>query len=68
MTEFSPASLKTCEDALQRTVVMLGLLEEITEVLEQYGDLKAWLKKKVEAAVIDRKPYVKLKLRSRVEG
>ncbi len=68
VTEFSPASLKTCEDALQRTVVMLGLLEEITEVLEEYGDLKAWLKKKVQAAVIDRKPYVKLRLRARQEG
>ena len=68
MTEFSPAALKTCEDALQWTVVTLGLLEEITQVLEEYGDLKVWLKKKTQAAVIDRKPYVKLKLRVPVEG
>jgi hypothetical protein len=63
MTEFTPASLKTCEDALQWTVVTLGLMEELIEMLEQRGDLKAWVKRKVQAAVIDRKPFVRLRLR-----
>src|SRR5207244_1498117 len=52
VTDFSPAALKTCEDALQRTVVMLALFEEINEVLEHYGDLKAWLKKKVSITTV----------------
>lgn len=68
VTEFSPAALDTCQKALQWTVVSLAVLQEVVEVLEQYGDLKAWLKKKFQAAVIEGRPYAKLRLRDTVQS
>jgi predicted RecB family endonuclease len=62
-TPFSAPALKTCVEALQHKVVTLCLLEEIFEVLDQHGDLRKFLKTKVQAAVIDKKPFVRLRVR-----
>jgi hypothetical protein len=61
-TEFTDAALATCLEALQRTVVVLVLVEELVLVLERRLDLKAFLKAKVQAAQIDKKPFVRIAL------
>lgn len=45
-TEFTSAALSTCVEALQRTVISLVTFEELTYLLESYGDLPALLLKK----------------------
>jgi restriction system protein len=68
VTPFTEAALQTCQDALQHKVVTLSLLEEILEVLEEHGNLRAFLKAKVQAAVIDRKPFVRVRPRRGAPG
>lgn len=64
-TEFSPAALDTCKEALTRTVVALCLLQEIVELLETDGDLGEMLRKKVRAAMLDKAPFVRMRPRIR---
>jgi len=64
VTEFSEAALEACREALQQRAVSLCLLEEITSLLDEHGDLQAFLKAKVRAAIIDKKPFVRLRRRA----
>jgi hypothetical protein len=58
-TEFSDAAIAQCRDALSRgAVVVLSTLQELVSLIEAEGDLKGWLKTKVNAAIIDKRPYV----------
>lgn len=59
-TEFTKGALNVCQDALSRATVFLCTLEEIVRLLEHEGDLKVFLKKKLNAAVIDKKPYIRV--------
>lgn len=59
-TEFTDASIATCRDALQKTVVALALVEELVLVTERESDLQALLREKVRIAQIDRNPFVRL--------
>lgn len=59
-TEFSPGALEICTEALQKTVVVLCLLEELVLLLEREGDLKEFFKDKIEAAIVDKTPFRKL--------
>jgi restriction system protein len=61
-TEFTDPALRTCCEALQRTVVVLVLVEELVLVLERHLDLRAFLKAKIQAAQIDKKPFVRIAL------
>lgn len=61
-TEFTEPALNTCCEALQRTVVVLALVEELVLVLERQVNLRAFLKAKVQAAQIDKKPFVRIAL------
>lgn len=55
---FTPAAIGICRDAIaQGRVVVLSTLEEIVNLLSRDGDLKPWLKAKVEAALIDKQPF-----------
>jgi restriction system protein len=58
-TEYTEAALQTCKDALAKMVVMLCSVEEIVMLLERYGDLTDVLQKKLQAAIVDKKPYIK---------
>jgi restriction system protein len=59
-TNYTDAAVSACRDALvQGRVVVLSVLEEIVVLLNQDGDFKAWLKKKSEAAIVDKTPYVR---------
>lgn len=51
----NPAIL-TCKESLQRTVVVLCKLEEVVKLLEREFDLGAFLKQKIQVAVIDKNP------------
>lgn len=55
---YTDAALAACRDALQQKVVVLCTLEEIVRLLEQAGDLQQWLRTKVNAAVVDRNPWL----------
>jgi restriction system protein len=59
-TDFTEAAIAQCRDAIvQGRVVILSTLEEIVSLLNQGGDMKAWLKAKLEAALIDKQPFVR---------
>ncbi len=56
---FTEPAISTCKEALQNKVIILCGLDEIIYLLESGGDLSELLKKKVNAAVIDKNPYLK---------
>lgn len=56
-SEFTEPAVTTCRDALAGgAVVVLAKLQELVELLDKEGDLKTWLKAKVTAAIVDKKP------------
>lgn len=58
-TDFTEPAISQCRDALVRgAVVVLATLEEIVSLLNAEGDLKAWLKTKLNAAIVDKQPFV----------
>lgn len=60
-TDFTDPAISQCRDALVRgAVVVLATLQEIVSLLNAEDDLKAWLKGKLNAAIVDRQPYVRL--------
>lgn len=60
-TDFAEGAINTCREGLSGGVVMaLCKLSEIVSILERFdegADLKAMFKKKIEAAVLDKKPF-----------
>jgi restriction system protein len=59
-TDFTEAAIAQCRDAIvQGRVIILSTLEEIVSLLNQEGDMKAWLKAKLEAAIVDKQPFVR---------
>jgi len=59
-SNFTSPAVSTCKDSLQNKVVVLCTLQEIVLLLEREGDLLELLRTKVNAAVIDRKPYLEV--------
>lgn len=53
---YTPAAINTCREALQKSVVVLCHLEEIVLLLEKELTLKAFLKEKIQAAIIHKNP------------
>ncbi len=53
---YTPAAINTCREALQKSVVVLCLLEEIVLLLENELTLKEFLKEKIQAAIIHKNP------------
>ncbi|WP_406670967.1 restriction endonuclease [Methanolobus sp. ZRKC4] len=57
-SEFTEPAISNCRDALSAgAIIALSTLKEIVALLEEEGDLKIWLKRKVNAAIVDREPY-----------
>ena len=56
-TPYTEAAVQTCKDALARAVVALCLLEDIVLTLEREGDLSAFLRSKVDAAILEKDPF-----------
>jgi len=53
---YTEPAIATCKEALIYGVIVLCKLEEIVILLEQEKDLKAFFKKKINAAIIDKNP------------
>lgn len=57
-SDFTDSALLTCREAMtQGKVVVLSRLEEIVRLLESGGDLRVWIKGKVNALLVDKNPY-----------
>lgn len=57
-TDFTDPAIGQCRDAIaQGRVVVLAKLEEIVSLLNRGGEMKAWLKARVEAAIVDKQPF-----------
>ncbi|MES2521922.1 MAG: restriction endonuclease [Gemmatimonadota bacterium] len=57
-TAFTAGALDACRDALHQRVVSLVLLEELVGVLQRGDNLAAMLRKKVTAAMLEKRPFV----------
>jgi len=59
-TDFTEPAIVQCREAMARgAVVVLSTLEEIVSLLNTEGHLKDWLKAKVQAAIVDKEPFVR---------
>lgn len=56
-SSYTSAAILSCRDSLTRAVFVLCDLEEIIHLLEQEKDLRDFLKRKVEAAIVEKNPY-----------
>jgi restriction system protein len=56
---YTRPAIKTCKEALTKKIVVLCELQEIVMLLEQQAGLKDFLKRKINAAVIDKEPLFK---------
>lgn len=53
---FTDAALAMCREGLQRTVFVLATIEELVRVVNERAELKAVLKAKVRAAIVEKQP------------
>ncbi|MDY6872818.1 MAG: restriction endonuclease [Chloroflexota bacterium] len=56
---FTEPAITTCKEALTRKIVVLCELEEFVNLLENEGNLKDYLKTKINMAVMEKKPLFK---------
>jgi restriction system protein len=54
---YTSAAILSCKESLTRAVFVLCALEEIVLLLEEERDLRAFLKQKINAAILDKNPY-----------
>ncbi|MGE7663517.1 restriction endonuclease [Peribacillus sp. NPDC097197] len=54
---FTQPAVAICKDSLSKALIILINLEELYKLLKQDGDLKGYLKKKLQAAIINKDPY-----------
>jgi restriction system protein len=61
-TDFTDSAISQCKDAIvQGKVIVLSVLEEIVSLLNQEADMKVWLKTKVDAALVDKQPFYRVR-------
>lgn len=53
---YTDPAIATCKESLSRMVVTLSKLQEIVRLLEREGDLKEWLREKIQIAIADKNP------------
>lgn len=59
-TDFTAPAISECCTALGGgAVIVLATLQEIVSLMDREEDLQRWLKRKVNAAIIDKEPYFK---------
>lgn len=57
-TDYTHPAIAQCREALsQGRVVVLATLQEVVSLLDRDGDLKGWLKSKVNAAIVGKQPF-----------
>ena len=57
-SEYTGPAVATCKESLSRMVVSLCTLQEFVRLLEREEDLKDLLREKVQAAIIDKNPFL----------
>ncbi|MDX8128404.1 restriction endonuclease [Methylomonas sp. OY6] len=57
---YSDTAISSCREALAQKTIALISLHEIVRLLEQQNDLIEFLKRKVEAATVDKNPYFEI--------
>jgi hypothetical protein len=57
-SDYSPAAYKDCKEALRDKVIVLCRLDEFVRALENSLDLTEMLHHKIDAAIINKDPYV----------
>ncbi len=57
-SDYTEPAVAICKDSLSRMVVSLCTLQEIVRLLEREGDLKECLREKVQAAIVDKVPFL----------
>lgn len=57
---YTEPAIVTCKEALAHKVIVLGTLQELVKLLEREGDLIELIRKKAQAAVLDKKPYFEI--------
>ncbi|WP_206663852.1 restriction endonuclease [Robertmurraya kyonggiensis] len=53
---FTQPAVTVCKESLSKALIVLVNLEEIYKVLDQEGDLNEYLKRKIQAAIINKEP------------
>lgn len=59
-TEFTEPALQTCKEALSKMVVFLCSVQEIVMLLERNGDLREIFRRKLQAAIVDKNPFIRI--------
>jgi hypothetical protein len=59
-SEFTAPAVSTCKEALTHKVVTLCTLEELVMLLEHQADLAGFLRRKVQATIIEKNPFPKI--------
>lgn len=59
-SKFTEPVIKACSDALNQRTIFLCTLEEIVMLLQREGDLVAFLRRKSQAAIIDKQPFLEI--------
>jgi restriction system protein len=54
---YTTAAIHSCKELLTRAVFVLCALEEVVMLLDNDGDLREFLKQKINAAILDKNPY-----------
>ena len=57
---YTDPSIVICKEALAHKVIVLSTLQELVKLLEREGDLAELIRKKVQAAILDKKPYLEI--------
>ena len=59
-SNYTVPAITTCKESLQQTVIVLCNLQELVALLEQERNLKDTLSKKIQAAMIDKNPFLEI--------
>jgi restriction system protein len=57
-SQYTEPAITTCKESLSKMVVSLCTLQEIVRLLDREGDMKDFLREKVQAAIIDKNPFL----------
>jgi len=57
---YTGPAIVTCKESLSKMVVTLCTLQELVFLLERENDLKDYLREKIQAAIVDKNPFLQL--------
>lgn len=57
-SQYTEPAITTCKESLSKMVVSLCTLQEIVRLLDREGDMKDFLREKVQAAIVDKNPFL----------